>query len=278
MAVEADQALCLRAWDWSETSQTAALFTRDHGLLRVLAKGSKRPKSAFSGGLEPLTAAHIQFHLKPTSELALLTRWDLAETFPALRADLPSHYAGLYLADLLLHVAAAHDPHPGLFDALLTTLRRLAPGRPPAGALVLGQWAVLVEGGYRPELDASVVTGEALEGLPGYLFDPFRGGLAGPADTAPARGADGVDWRLRGSTVEALRTLARAPGSGPEADQADRLAGVPDDVLERAARFLAVYLRHVLGQELPSYRWAFPDVPGASRPLPTGVNPRPLGG
>ena len=39
-----DNAFCLRRWDFSETSQTASLLTRDHGVLRGLAKGAKRPK------------------------------------------------------------------------------------------------------------------------------------------------------------------------------------------------------------------------------------------
>lgn len=44
-----DDAVCIRHWDWSETSQTVSLFTRGHGLVRALAKGSKRPKSPYSG-------------------------------------------------------------------------------------------------------------------------------------------------------------------------------------------------------------------------------------
>ena len=51
-----DQAVCIRMIDWSETSQIVALLTREHGVLRGLAKGSKRMSpsaiSRFSGGIE----------------------------------------------------------------------------------------------------------------------------------------------------------------------------------------------------------------------------------
>jgi DNA repair protein RecO (recombination protein O) len=256
----ASDALCLRTWDWSETSQTAVLLTRDHGLLRVLAKGSKRPKSVFSGGLEPLTVAAAAYHLKPTTELALLTRWDLIEIFPAFRAALPAHYAGLYLADLLAHALAPLDPHPRLFDAALAALRQLAPGREPAGPLLLAQWALLCESGFRPVLDAHAGTGAPLEAAPAYAFDPEQGGLIGPADAAPPPppppprpGAPGaVDWRLRHATVELLRALPEDASALPP--------GTPPEAAARAARFLAAYWRHILGSPVPSLAWVFPDL------------------
>ena len=46
-----DTAICIRRWDFSETSQTVSLLTREHGILRGLAKGAKREKGTFSGEL-----------------------------------------------------------------------------------------------------------------------------------------------------------------------------------------------------------------------------------
>jgi DNA repair protein RecO (recombination protein O) len=126
-----DEAICIRHWDWSETSQTVCLLTRTHGVVRGLAKGSRRERSRFSGGFEVLTRGQALFILKAGSELATLTEWDLAEVFPVLRRDLRSFYAGMYLADLLLHSIRDHDPHPGAFDAALLCLRSLGP--PPGG-------------------------------------------------------------------------------------------------------------------------------------------------
>lgn len=259
MPALASDCLCLRTWDWSETSQTAALFSRDLGLLRVIAKGSKRPRSTFSGGLEPLTIAAAQFTIKPSTDLALLTRWDLIEIFPSIRQSLPAHYAALYLADLLAHFTAAHDPHPQLYDALSDALRQLPSGT--TAALARGQWAILVETGYKPELNHLVHDGSPLPRATAYLFDPHQGGLVGPAELSAARGADGVDWRLRASTIEALRSL--------DAPQAASTPPDPDS-LHRCARFLAVYLRHLLGQPVASLACVFPDLATDTPPPPTG--------
>ncbi|MHC4433863.1 MAG: DNA repair protein RecO, partial [Planctomycetota bacterium] len=44
-----DMAICIRAVDYSETSQIVTLFARDTGKIGAIAKGSKRPKSKFDG-------------------------------------------------------------------------------------------------------------------------------------------------------------------------------------------------------------------------------------
>ena len=47
-----DEAICIRHWDFSETSQTVGLFSRTHGLIRAIAKGSRRERGGFSGGVD----------------------------------------------------------------------------------------------------------------------------------------------------------------------------------------------------------------------------------
>ena len=74
MATVTDDAVCIRQWDWSETSQTVSVFAREHGLLRGVAKGSKRENSRFSGGLEVLTRGEVMAIVKPTAEMANLDR------------------------------------------------------------------------------------------------------------------------------------------------------------------------------------------------------------
>jgi hypothetical protein len=57
-----DEALCIRQWDWSETSQTVSLFCRTHGIVRGLAKGARRERSSFSGGIDLLARGEIVEH------------------------------------------------------------------------------------------------------------------------------------------------------------------------------------------------------------------------
>ncbi len=228
-----DQCIVLRQWDYSETSQTVSLFGRELGVVRGLAKGSRRPKSAYSGGFEALTLGQAMLISRPSGELALITEWDLQEVFWGPRRELAAHYAGLYMADLVHHLVSEHDPHAALWDALAHGLRTVGGAEGWARAVLGLQWALLSECGYRPSLEvAGAGRGETPRA---FGFDAARGGIV--AD--PGRSTGGV-WRVRAGTVELLRGL----GAGGSADESDPRGA------ERAARLLSLYLRAIIGREL----------------------------
>ena len=170
-----DQAVCVRHWDFSETSQTVSLFAREHGLIRGLAKGSRREKGNFSGGIDLLTRGELVAIVKPSRELANLTAWHLEEIFWSLRRSLPANRLGMYMADLVNRMVSAHDPHPALWDAFVVALRGL--GGDGEGTLLTFQVALLAETGYRPELDRDAETGGPLPDDGETLaFSPRHGG------------------------------------------------------------------------------------------------------
>ncbi len=232
-----DQAIVLRTWDFSETSQTVSLLTRDHGIVRALAKGSRRPRSAFDGGLEILTRGHIAAIVKPTAELATLTEWGLAEIFPHLRTSLTAHRAAFLIVDLVHHLFQPNDPHPRLFDAALDALRALAHDAPSSPTVASFLWCALAEAGYAPTLDRNAITDDPLAPADAFAFSASAGGLI--PDPGPASHPDGV-WRLRNDTRERLLNIS---------------AGAPVDAsppTHRAARLLTVYTEWIIGRSLAS--------------------------
>ncbi|MBC7834626.1 MAG: DNA repair protein RecO [Phycisphaerales bacterium] len=244
-----DDAICIRQWEWSETSQTVSLFTREHGLVRALAKGSRRPKAPFSGGLEVLTFGQAGLVIRPNTELAILGEWDLRETFPGLRASLEQHYAGLYMAELVQHVLTHHDPHPALFSALLESLRSVGEPSSVRASLLWFQWAALSETGYRPDVS---VPGDQAASPDGTLgFCPALG-VVQPVEQARRAGVH--VWPVRSET---LGLLSRLNG---ELAEVGGLAA--PTIIDRAARLLAAYLRWVIGREPRTLQLVFgPDLP-----------------
>lgn len=240
-----DQALCIRSWEWSETSQTLSLFSRTMGIVRGLAKGSRRPNAAFSGGIDLLTRGRFGVIVRPNSELALITEWDLVQTFPALRTSLAVHHAGLYVADLIHHMVRDHDPHTPLYDITVATLAGMASSDDIPEALLRFQWSVLDECGFRPVVEDDVNTQSPLAPARTYRFDPNLGGFLAdpPEDAGPDHPAAGA-WRVRGETRAVLAAIASPENPSDLAPSA--LA------LERANRLLASYIRHVLGTEPPT--------------------------
>ncbi len=139
-----EDAICIRQWDFSETSQTVSLFTRGRGVVRGLAKGSRRPKAPYSGGIELLTRGMAGLIVKGErgggggggtraaategAGLTLITEWDLTAMYPGLRRRLEAYNAGLYMADLVHHMVTDHDPHEALFEAMVGGLERIGGG------------------------------------------------------------------------------------------------------------------------------------------------------
>src|SRR5436190_12766288 len=157
---EKARALVVRGTDWCESSRIATLFTREFGTVRALAKGGRRLKSSFEIAFDLLTVCDVVVIRKPTAGLDLLTEARLVEKFPALRTDLPSLYAGYYVAELLAEGTADYDPHPALFDAAVSTLRQLAemPELRPARVLAF-ELVWLHELGYSPRLSGCAICG-----------------------------------------------------------------------------------------------------------------------
>ncbi len=264
-----DEAVCIRQADWSETSQTVTLFCRKLGLVRGLAKGTRRERSPYCGGFEGLTLGEVEFITKPTG-LANITGWDLREPFGAIRHSLKAFYAGVFMADLVQHAITDADPHPRLYEAMVIALHELCQGdqRTIDLTVLRFQWATLVETGYQPELWNDLTTGQRLDQAATFGFDPRLGGLVTDPQDA-ASGGDGGDggrwgqgvlvWRVRSATIELLREIGAEPiGAAP-----DGVTGTvsisPDDalidqVVMRAIRLLDAYMREILGREIPSSR------------------------
>lgn len=226
-----DDCIVLRAWDWSETSQTTSLFCRDHGMLRGIAKGARRDRGRFSGGFDLLTRGQIVAVVKPDRELQTLTEWTLQRVFRRLQLELYPNLAALYMADVLHRMLPPSEPYPVLFDALHSALAAIDGGEWHEAELLRFQCAFLRASGHEPNLACANIE-------PGRLaFSAHDGGLV---DYTQHRTA----WRVRPSTIEAIRV-----GFTDE----------PIDVLEpefviRGNRLLSVYVRELLGEDLCTRR------------------------
>jgi recombinational DNA repair protein (RecF pathway) len=234
-------------------------MTREYGMVRVLAKGSKRERSAFSGGLEICTLGQMNAIIRPNTELALLTSWDLEEPMMRIRGCLSAYRASIMAVDLIPRLVQDHDPHPEVFDALQELLRfcdGIESGRETQiiPMLVRYQWLVLVAVGAMPIFDHDVLTGEVLEPADVFGFSAQLGGVtqdpiknAGFGSQSGQTHADRV-WRIRKQTVEFFGSLGPTPGI-------ERFNDEPVDHMDRSARLLGSYIQERTGSEIPSMRW-----------------------
>jgi len=158
-----DMAICIRAVDYSETSQIVTFFTRDTGKIGAIAKGSKRPKSTFDGPIEILSHGQILFADSNKDKLATLTEFQQEPTLLNLRKNLFALYCCYFAAELLDGLTHDYDPHAELYDSLLQFLENANDQqavtddrRDMLVLLVLFQLALLNEVGLQPILNACV--------------------------------------------------------------------------------------------------------------------------
>lgn len=151
-----DRAVCIRAVDYSETSQIVTLFARLSGKVRAIAKGSKRPKSAFDGPIEVLSSGDIVFSGIAREKLATLTEFQQHSVRGGLRRNLFALHSALFAAELLGSLTDDYDPHLVLFDHFIQLLQDLEQEelardrRDVMIRLILFQLSLLREVGLRP--------------------------------------------------------------------------------------------------------------------------------
>lgn len=158
-----DYAICLRAVNYSETSQVVTLFTSDSGKVAAMAKGSRRTKSSFDGPIEVFSCGDVVFTTRDSGgQLAILTEFSQQPRFPKFKRDLYTLNAGLFGAELTEHFLEDHDPHPELFEKFLKfleTLQDTADNAQVLAWLILYQFRLLEETGIAPMFDACVNCG-----------------------------------------------------------------------------------------------------------------------
>jgi len=178
MTAVKDNAVCIGRRNYSETSQILTLFSRGRGKIKALAKGSRRERGKFGGGIDVLSKGEILF-VPPHGEaaLAILTEFDLQESFANLRQDLPSLPCAEYMSYLLDEFTEEFDPHEKLYDAFVSALKRLGPRHRPELVLLDFELILLREIGLSPVWQQCGSCGGPLASDQNLYFSSGSGGM-----------------------------------------------------------------------------------------------------
>lgn len=147
-------AIVLHSFEYRETSRIVRLATRDAGVVSVIARGARRPKSRFGQGLDLFTSGAAQLVLNPSKDLHTLASFDATRARPALAGSLRRFGAAAALGELCLRFGT--EAGAGVHDALIRGLDALelaGDEKVPAVALSAG-WRIVAELGFAPELES----------------------------------------------------------------------------------------------------------------------------
>ena len=79
MALVRSEGVVLKTYPLGDTSRIVVAYTREHGLVRLVAKGARKTPSRFGFALEPLSRSRFVFYLKADRDLQLLSQADTLE-------------------------------------------------------------------------------------------------------------------------------------------------------------------------------------------------------
>ncbi|HVX83642.1 MAG TPA: DNA repair protein RecO C-terminal domain-containing protein [Phycisphaerae bacterium] len=226
-----DDGICLRVRDFSETSQIVGVFTRDHGLVPLIAKGIKREnkKGVVSGPLDLLTAGDVVYVPAKAmrggsgpsgpavgGELGTLAAWELVDHRTGLRKNLTALNAAMVCAEVTTLLVQPYDPHPELFEELEAALAMLAGvgGKGQRARTVVAYVkAALVAAGYGPQLESCLRCGKALVSDRRVRFMAGSGGFV-CGDECGGDVVRGRGIEVAGRIVVALARLPAPAGLG----------------------------------------------------------------
>lgn len=128
MQLKQSKAILLDVVDLHEYDRIASFLTADRGLLRGVAKGSRRKYSRFAGQLQPLAQVEATWLAKEGQDLVRLSSLDLVRSAEPLHRDLESILIGGYLADHMLEFAQQNEESGRLYRLLNSTIEALLAG------------------------------------------------------------------------------------------------------------------------------------------------------
>jgi DNA repair protein RecO (recombination protein O) len=148
-------ALVLRTYKLAEADRIVVFLTRDRGKKRGVAPHARRPRSRFTGALEPLTEVRVAYFEKERRELVSLNYAETVRT-PLASANPESLSYSHYFAELIDAWAADADPDERLFRLGCSVLDALATGVPAdALARYFEYWLLRLQGVYPADMALS---------------------------------------------------------------------------------------------------------------------------
>ena len=238
LRVYSTRAIALRRTDFGEADRLITVLTPEHGKLRLLAKGVRRPMSRSAGHLELFAETHLM--VARGRNLDIVTQASTIEAFREVREDLVATSNAFHMGELVDSFLEDQDPHAEVYHRFRNALAMLATHALPVDLVVLHfELHLLNDVGFRPQLTSCLGCGASIEPEINR-YSPNLGGvycpLCGPTQLTAAPIAIDV--------LKLLRYLQRTP------DTAAVTLRPPAGLIRDAERVLRRQLESMLERRL----------------------------
>ncbi len=214
----------LRGRPLGEADRVYTLLTRERGKVDAVAKGSRRPKSAVGGRLEPLAEVRVALHRGRSLDVITEVR------------TIASHWNGLVRPDAFATASLFAEtvdlfcepelPLPEIYALLAGAVAAVAASAAPATLVPRFQLRLLDALGLAPAADACVRCGREFDDHGAWL-DLEAGGLG----CERCYGARGDAHALGAADVANFRALGAERGAGAARTATAKVARAADELI-----------------------------------------------
>jgi DNA repair protein RecO (recombination protein O) len=231
------EAVVLKHSDWGEADRLIWLFSREHGKLRAVAKGVRKPRSRKAGHLEPFTRTSLM--LARGRDLPIITQAETLDAYLPLRDDLLRTTYAAYVVELLDRFTYEEGENDALYRLLAETLARLCQPTDPDLTVRFYEMRLLDITGFRPQLFNCANCGEQILPQDQY-FSAQQGGALCPKCGPKFEGTYPVSMQV----LKYLRHFQRS--SYAEAGRARLTPALNRQVENLMQHYLTYLLEHAL--------------------------------
>jgi DNA repair protein RecO (recombination protein O) len=229
----------LRRVDFGEADRLLTLYSREHGKIKAIAKGARKPQSRKTGHVELFMRS--RFLIAKGRNLDIITQAEMIEPYVAVRSDLVRTTYASYAVELLDRFTVEEDKHTGIYDLLINALGWLGEAEDVLLVARYYELRLLSLAGFQPQFFQCVSCGEPVIEQDQF-FSVEMGGFLGPE----CRHADRNALPVSAVMVKVLRYLQSRPW-----DTVQHLH-LKKPLLHELEAVMQAYITHTLERNLKS--------------------------
>lgn len=163
----------LKHMKYRESSLILDVLTRDFGIVSILARGVRKPKSKTAGVLLAFTALKLSY--LDRHELKILTHAELDDETTRLTGI--SLYCAFYINELVGYFLHKNDPHPEVFVQYQQCLAAMAETQNTEQILRFFELNLIEQIGYGIQLSTDLMADALVQPLNKYYYDDGLSGM-----------------------------------------------------------------------------------------------------
>ena len=147
------EAVILDSIRWKESSKIVTMFSREWGLIKVIARGVYRNKSLFAGKLESLNRVETIINSRQSRSLQILTEADVIDSFNAVRLDLDRLPYAFAILELIRQTIQESHTDTVFYDFIIILLEAIKITKKPAIVFCYFLLKLVSFLGFKPNLN-----------------------------------------------------------------------------------------------------------------------------